>query len=278
MDGGISAVCCLCDSGAKYRCPGCLRNTCSLTCVSAHKEKYGCSGRKQPGYIPVSEMTTQTLTKDAAFLDEVSRAIESTSRAFVHRQVAANSVASKHVKPTVLRKCCAERGIQMLSCPPVLSRHLNNYTIIRKNTVFWTVEWYFHEFDLVVYEKRFSERSSLRQGIERIFLRALNNKEKFAVPDHYRDLANLMALLPDLDTPITDRKYFTCDLDDSLRSNLEHSKINEYPRIFIILKRNLYKYKLVERRVVDMQISAKSNNASNIDDITNATSSAGPAE
>eukprot|EP00371_Babesia_bovis_P002012 XP_001610659.1 hypothetical protein [Babesia bovis T2Bo] len=220
MDGGISAVCCLCDSGAKYRCPGCLRNTCSLTCVSAHKEKYGCSGRKQPGYIPVSEMTTQTLTKDAAFLDEVSRAIESTSRAFVHRQVAANSVASK----------------------------------------------------------QFSERSSLRQGIERIFLRALNNKEKFAVPDHYRDLANLMALLPDLDTPITDRKYFTCDLDDSLRSNLEHSKINEYPRIFIILKRNLYKYKLVERRVVDMQISAKSNNASNIDDITNATSSAGPAE
>jgi hypothetical protein len=57
----------------KYKCPKCLKLSCSLTCVKEHKLKSGCDGTK-PIYehrmMPLSEMNTDILRKDMGFLEK----------------------------------------------------------------------------------------------------------------------------------------------------------------------------------------------------------------
>ncbi|GFE53941.1 box C D snoRNA 1-like, putative [Babesia ovis] len=256
MDTSADSKCCLCNSPAKYRCPSCFRHTCSLQCVTAHKKTYSCSGRKQPVYIPVSDMTTSTLSSDVALLDEVSRVLESTSRAFIKRQLDANTTANKHVKTTLLRKCCAERHIQLLLCPSILSRRVRNYTIIRKNNMYWTLEWFFPDVDIVLFERRVNERVNLKQSLERALERASNTVGTAEMLQEYRNTDDVTVLLRDLDSPNSAPKYFLCDLESSLRSNLENSKVLEYPRLVIVLKRDFDKYIIVERRDVQVQVKS----------------------
>ncbi len=37
---------CGCGTAAKYTCPGCAAQSCSLACVKAHKQASGCSGTR----------------------------------------------------------------------------------------------------------------------------------------------------------------------------------------------------------------------------------------
>ena len=43
---------------AIYQCPGCSVRTCSLQCCVCHKERTGCSGKRNRGaYLPLSGMS-----------------------------------------------------------------------------------------------------------------------------------------------------------------------------------------------------------------------------
>lgn len=50
------AICGLSD--ARYRCPGCHMQTCSVSCVKQHKQISGCTGqRDKTNYVPIREFT-----------------------------------------------------------------------------------------------------------------------------------------------------------------------------------------------------------------------------
>ncbi|KAK1441913.1 hypothetical protein BgAZ_502450 [Babesia gibsoni] len=246
-------TCCLCSNAANYRCPSCDRKTCSLGCVTEHKNRFGCCGRRGVSYVPISEMTTETLTRDIALLDETARVIESTSRAFIQRHMEAAATASKRVKMGVLRKCCVERNIELISCPPMLVRHLKNYTSVRKNNVYWTVEWYFPQQDLVLFERRVNERLTLSQAIDKAFERTTEVRLHQELSQDYASLDNVVVLLKDLDSPPKSPKHFLCDLDGTLRDNISHTKILEFPRFEIVLKKDLHLYKLTDRRQLEVK-------------------------
>ncbi|ORM40329.1 Box C/D snoRNA protein 1 [Babesia sp. Xinjiang] len=196
MEPATQGNCCLCGEDAKYRCPTCLRQTCSVRCVAKHKEQHGCSGRKHISYIPVSDMTAETLSKDVALLDEVSRVIESTSRAFVQRQLEASTTAARRV----------------------------------------------------------NERVKLSRALERVLSRLSDKSEHSEALREYFVPSNVVALLRDMDSPNTSPRHFMCDLECTVRQNLEKTKILEFPRIEIVLKRDLDTYQLAERRTAPAQV------------------------
>ena len=50
------------ESTAKYKCPGCLVQTCSLPCVKQHKANSGCSGqRDKTAYVAMKDFTDLNL-------------------------------------------------------------------------------------------------------------------------------------------------------------------------------------------------------------------------
>lgn len=69
----ITIPCTICmDKIAIYRCPGCFERTCSLSCCKVHKEKSGCSGkRNRVGYVPLYQFNDSTLSSDYHFLEDV---------------------------------------------------------------------------------------------------------------------------------------------------------------------------------------------------------------
>lgn len=47
---------------SKYKCPGCSIRSCSLPCVKAHKQRTGCTGkRNQTQYVPISQFDDNLL-------------------------------------------------------------------------------------------------------------------------------------------------------------------------------------------------------------------------
>lgn len=242
------ANCCLCSSRAKYRCPSCDRQTCSLSCVTEHKLTFNCSGRRGISYVPMSEMTAETLTRDIALLDGAARVIESTSRAFLKRHMDASASASKRVKIGVLRKCCAERNIQLAVCPPMLARHLKNYTSVRKNSVYWTVEWHFAQVDVVLFERRVNERSTLAQAMKTALDKVACDRKNAELLREYFVLDHVEILVKDLDSHTKQPSYFHCDINESIRHNIANTKILEFPRFTVVLKTDLHVYSLTERR------------------------------
>ncbi|CDR97584.1 hypothetical protein, conserved [Babesia bigemina] len=248
MTTGHDASCCICGEAAKYRCPACLKQTCCLKCVAAHKERYECSGRPQPSYVPIQEMTDQTLSNDVSLLDRISRVIESTSRAFVQRQIDAHVKASKRIKTAALRKCCDDRGIILQLCPSHLSRHLRNYTCLRKGNMYWTVEWYFAKPDILLFERRVSEKCTIAKALERVLMRVAGKRNTANLLREYLDIHNVVILIRDIGEINNKSRYFMCDTHFTLRESIEKTRILEFPRIDVVLKRDLHLYKIVERR------------------------------
>jgi hypothetical protein len=47
---------------SKYKCPGCSVRSCSLPCVKAHKQRAGCTGkRNQTQFVPLSQFDDNLL-------------------------------------------------------------------------------------------------------------------------------------------------------------------------------------------------------------------------
>ena len=57
----------------KYKCPKCLKLSCSLQCVKTHKQQSGCDGTKplyEKRMMPLSEMNLKVLRKDMCFIEK----------------------------------------------------------------------------------------------------------------------------------------------------------------------------------------------------------------
>lgn len=88
--------CCFCDrnlspgenqqetksSITKYKCPGCERPYCSADCCSGHKEKFSCSGIRNPTpYLSLSKFDQKQFLDDYFFLEKVGNKVDSVQRA-----------------------------------------------------------------------------------------------------------------------------------------------------------------------------------------------------
>lgn len=54
---------------SKYKCPGCAVRSCGLSCVKAHKQRTGCTGkRNQTQFVPISQFDDNLLISGTFFL------------------------------------------------------------------------------------------------------------------------------------------------------------------------------------------------------------------
>ncbi|NXO55845.1 BCD1 protein, partial [Aramus guarauna] len=66
---------------AKYRCPRCMKYSCSLLCVKKHKLALSCNGvRDKTAFISVNDFTDLNLLSDYRFLEDVGRTADAAAR------------------------------------------------------------------------------------------------------------------------------------------------------------------------------------------------------
>ncbi|XP_057978732.1 uncharacterized protein LOC131165085 isoform X1 [Malania oleifera] len=166
-----SAVCEQCKSNpSKYKCPGCSLRTCSLACVKAHKQRSGCTGkRQQTQFVPLSQFDDNVLFSDYNLLEDVKRVAESAQRWRV-------KLCGTYFKPPFylrsLRCAAASRRTKLLFLPRGMSKREKNQSHYsqRKKFISWTVEWHFHSTDVVLLDHgllyRVNEYTSLFSVIQ----------------------------------------------------------------------------------------------------------------
>ncbi|KAK1803777.1 hypothetical protein P4O66_020794, partial [Electrophorus voltai] len=112
---------------AKYRCPSCLKYSCSLACVKQHKLVIGCSGvRDQTAFVPLAQFEEINLLNDYRFLEETARVADMPRRdALLHGP-------PHHVRLAMARKSARMAKVTLKLLPKSFSRHRENTTFYSK--------------------------------------------------------------------------------------------------------------------------------------------------
>ncbi|KAF9430914.1 Box C/D snoRNA protein 1 [Entomortierella beljakovae] len=76
---------------AKYKCPGCFCQTCSLACSKQHKLDTTCSGvRSKTHFVERKQYSENDMMSDYNFLEEVGRTVDNAARENMKRDAALN--------------------------------------------------------------------------------------------------------------------------------------------------------------------------------------------
>ncbi|BAU02448.1 hypothetical protein LR48_Vigan10g058800 [Vigna angularis] len=152
----------------KYTCPGCSLHTCSLPCVKSHKDRTGCSGkRNQTLFVPLSKFDDNILLSDYSLLEEVKRVAESAQR--MRSKLGIHSYFKLPYSLKSLKNAAGSRKTQLMFLPHGMSKRQKNRSRYdqRKKFISWTIEWRFHSTDIVLHDHGVDENSSFCSILEK---------------------------------------------------------------------------------------------------------------
>ena len=194
------SICAACAATApRYRCPGCSTMSCSLACVTAHKQQSGCTGKRpRSAYVPLPSFTAGHLQHDLLFLEEVARNSQTTQRnpllphsdsnnthqhRSTHRRAAdgtesedeegqaaavstfsARDVSGRYA---ALQRACVRFGIKLLVMPAGMRRHTLNSSVwnARDGRLMWHVEWLLDADKVSMHQSQVDGSSTWRDAL-----------------------------------------------------------------------------------------------------------------
>ncbi|KAJ8571206.1 hypothetical protein ON010_g5630 [Phytophthora cinnamomi] len=136
----------------------------------------------------------------------------------------------------------AKRAVALTLLAPGMSKRARNssYMDMKKNTLFWRVEWAFPSAEVPVShsEERASEKDTLFALLSKYFTPCQENVairgklKKYAVADWEK---HILLLLRKEFTPASQPQYYRLDGNQSLESNLKRKAVVEFPVITVAL-------------------------------------------
>ncbi|MXQ86093.1 hypothetical protein E5288_WYG002079 [Bos mutus] len=219
---------------AKYRCPRCLRYSCSLPCVKKHKAELTCNGvRDKTAYVSIQQFTEMNLLSDYRFLEDVARTADHISRdAFLKRPI-----SNKHMY--FMKNRARKQGINLKLLPNGFTKRKENSTFFdkKKQQFCWHVKLQFPQSQAVYVEKRVPDDKTINE-----ILRPYIDPEKSDPVIRQRLKAyiccqtgvQILMKVENMQQNLV--RYYELDPDRSLLDNLRGKVILEYPTLHVVLK------------------------------------------
>ncbi|KAJ7986323.1 hypothetical protein DPEC_G00338740 [Dallia pectoralis] len=229
---------------SRYRCPGCLKHSCSLSCVKKHKEESGCSGvRDKTAFVALSKMDEMNLLSDYRFLEDTGRMADSASRDTLIR----GPVYSKAKR---LSAQARKLNITLRLLPKTFSKSRENSTICikKENRFLWHLKLLFPQSSSEFTERRVSDDQTLEQILSRYIhpmesepVRRQKLKMYVRSPfDHVRVFMKAEGRKANF------IRYQELDMAKTLRDNLRFKLVIEFPTLHVLLKGHCQDYLLME--------------------------------
>ncbi|XP_062111173.1 uncharacterized protein LOC133822749 [Humulus lupulus] len=241
-DSKLCEECKLNDS--KYKCPGCSFRSCSLPCVKAHKQRTGCTGkRNRTEFVPLSQFDDNQLISDYNLLEEVKRVSESAQR--MRKKLCKYNHYRLPYFLRSVRSAAASRRTKILFLPGGMTKREKNQTNYdkRKKCIYWTIEWQFHSTDVVLVDHGIDESLNISSVI--------GNHLKPG-PYHHQlkrfceeDLENLKFFIRKYQKGSTS-PFYELDVKVPLRQQLTNKVILEYPVIYVFLPSHNIDFEVVK--------------------------------
>ncbi|XP_051021570.1 box C/D snoRNA protein 1 [Acomys russatus] len=219
---------------AKYRCPRCMRYSCSLPCVKKHKAELTCNGvRDKTAYVSLQQFTEMNLLSDYRFLEDVARTADQVSRdTFLKRP--------KHKKYLFFMKNRARKqDIYLRLLPNGFSKRKENSTVFdhRKQQFCWHVKLQFPQSQAEYIEKRVPDNKTINE-----ILKPYIDPEKSdpvirqRLKAYVQSQTGIQILMRVENMQQNLIRYYELDPYKSLLDNLRNKVIIEYPTFHVVLK------------------------------------------
>uniref|UniRef100_A0A2K6TLT5 Box C/D snoRNA protein 1 n=1 Tax=Saimiri boliviensis boliviensis TaxID=39432 RepID=A0A2K6TLT5_SAIBB len=219
---------------AKYRCPRCMRYSCSLPCVKKHKTELTCNGvRDKTAYISIQQFTEMNLLSDYRFLEDVARTADHISRdAFLKRPI-----SNKHMY--FMKNRARRQGINLKLLPNGFTKRKENSTFFdkKKQQFCWHVKLQFPQSQAEYIEKRVPEDKTINE-----ILKPYIDPEKSdpvirqRLKAYIRSQTGVQILMKVEYMQQNLVRYYELDPYKSLLDNLRNKVIIEYPTLHVVLK------------------------------------------
>ncbi|XP_038601225.1 box C/D snoRNA protein 1 [Tachyglossus aculeatus] len=219
---------------AKYRCPRCLKCSCSLACVKKHKTDLMCSGiRDKTAFVSKKEFTDMNLLSDYRFLEDAGRSADCAARdIFLKRP-------STHKFLNYMKNRARRLNIDLKILPIGFTKRRENSTMFNKKEqrFYWHLKLLFPQSNAEYTEKRVPEDKTLRE-----ILRTYIDPERSDPVIRQRlkaytlSQADIQILMKIENMQQNLVRYCELDSSKSLLDNLKNKVVIEYPTLHVVLK------------------------------------------
>ncbi|XP_037326122.2 box C/D snoRNA protein 1 [Pungitius pungitius] len=228
---------------AKYRCPACLANSCSLLCVKKHKDDTGCSGvRNKTAFVTISEFDEMTLLSDYRLLEDTGRFAGGATRDKLV-QVPRSTARAKR-----LAAGARKLNITLRFLPITFTKSKENSTLFfTKDKLFlWHVKVIFPQSST-----EFSQRRVLDgQTLEQILTPYIHPTESDPVTRQKLKVYvrtpfdHVKVFMKAEGRKANSVRYHELDICKTLRDNLSYKTIIEYPVLHVVLREHWKEFPL----------------------------------
>nr|XP_015210728.1 PREDICTED: box C/D snoRNA protein 1 [Lepisosteus oculatus] len=226
---------------ARYRCPRCLRPSCSLSCVKRHKSDSGCSGvRDKTAFVPVADFDEMNLLCDYRFLEDAGRLADSAGRdSLIHRPLSTKNL-------NFMRNQARRFHLDLKFLPVGFSKRKENSTFFHKKEqrFFWHLKLVFPQSHTEYVERRVPEDRTLEQ-ILAPFIHATESepvrRQKLKVYQH-APLDHVRIFMKAENRQSNSVRYHELFLQKTLLESLRHKTVIEYPVLHVVLKDHADQY------------------------------------
>lgn len=175
----LTDLCSICHNEEwKYRCPRCSALTCSLPCITKHKARASCNGRRDPAaYLKKSQLESATgIDRDFNFLTGVERAFSRAEHDTASRGIRIGEQVRPKPFNRSIEQAIIESQVDVRRAPKGLSRAKDNRTDLSGDghTLNWTVEWLLNDGDRIM--KNFPIDVTIHDAASRLNFRSRHSK------------------------------------------------------------------------------------------------------
>ncbi|CAL8306367.1 unnamed protein product [Lota lota] len=228
---------------AKYKCPACVKLSCSLRCVKKHKAESGCSGlRDKTAFVALSKFDEMNLLNDYRFLEDTTRLAGSSSRDRLIRTPHMTFKAKK------LSACARKMNITLKFLPVAFTKSRDNSTMFltKEKRFLWHLKLIFPQSNTWFSERRVSDGQTIEQILTPYVHPSKSDpvrrqKLKMYAQTTFEEIKVFMRVEGEKANSL---RYHELDLGKSLRDNLSYKMLIEYPVLHIVLQSHFQDYPL----------------------------------
>lgn len=219
---------------AKYRCPRCMKYSCSLSCVRKHKTDLKCTGiRDKAAFVDKTEYNDINLLSDYRFLEDVARSADCAARDICILRPTTNKFLN------YLKKQARKRNIDLHILPIGFRKRKENSTFFhkRQQKFYWCLKLVFPQSHAEYFEKRVPEDQTLHQLLKAYIDPQESDpviRQRLKV--YVRDPSGVAVLMKVEKRKHDSVRYYELDSRKSLLENLKNKTIIEYPTLYVTLK------------------------------------------
>ncbi|KAM9324681.1 box C/D snoRNA protein 1 [Gastrophryne carolinensis] len=219
---------------AKYKCPRCMKHSCSLPCVKKHKVDAACSGvRDKTAFVSLSTFSDINLLNDYRFLEDTGRVADGASRDPAPHRNTSNKFLN------YMKNRARKHGICLKLLPVGFSKRMENSTFYSKKEqrFYWHLKLLFPQCKAEYIEKRIPDNQTLCEILKKYIDPAESDPTiRQRLKQYVTSPSDVKVFMEAEKTKPGEKRYYMLDVNRSLLENLQKKTIMEFPTLHVALK------------------------------------------